>query len=302
MADDTIFRSSVVGGSEVAALFGVSPWLTHYELYHRKRGTIATPEFNAIKPDGTPENERIYCGVMMEPVIIEMAKQRWGYADREQIDRLTNGKGLGGHPDRRVTCPERGPGILEVKMVDWLERKKWGDEPPLNYLLQNQTYQGLDGVLWGDVIVLVGGNSLERFQYEFRPKLYAEIEHRVAKFWDDVNENREPKPDYNRDGKVLIDAIGMPTDEVADLREDLHAEQLAIDYMVAKTDRDVAEQRMEAAKAQLVEIIGTAGRALLPSYSIGANRTKDTPDREARPGEIIKGRKGYRRFDVKAVA
>lgn len=299
MADDAEFRASVIGASEVAALFDASPWLTKYELYHRKRGTIATPDFNAIKPDGTPENERIYCGVMLEPVIIEMAKQRWGYTDREQVEHLTNGKGIGGHPDRRVICPERGPGILEVKMVDWLERKKWGDEPPLNYLLQNQTYQGLDGVTWGDVIVLVGGNSLERHQYEFRPALFAQIEQRAAKFWDDIRTGREPQPDYARDGKALIDVLGEPTDEVADLREDLHAEQLAMDFLAAKADRDAAEERMDVAKAQLIEIIGTAGRALLPSFRIGANRTKDTPDREAKPGEIIKGRKGYRRFDVK---
>jgi hypothetical protein len=297
---DLEFRASVIGAGEVAALFDASPWTTKFELYHRKRGTIATPEFNAVV-DGVPENERSYWGVKLEASIIEGAKERWGYTDRGEVKRLTNGRGLGGHPDHRAICPERGPGILEVKMVDWLERKKWGDEPPLNYLLQNQTYQGLDGVLWGDVIVLVGGNSLERHQYDFRPALYAEIERRAVRFWEDVKAGREPKPDYARDGKALVESLGEPTDEVADLRDNLDAEQLAMDYLAGKALRDQGEAQMEVAKTQLIEMIGTAGRAMLPSFKIGANRTKDTPDREANPGEVIRGRKGYRRFDLKIV-
>jgi hypothetical protein len=56
---------------------------------------------------------------------------------------------------------------------------------------------------------------------------------------------------------------------------------------------------MEASKAELLTLIGDAGRAMLDGFKITANRTKDTPDRTAEPGEIIKGRRGYRRFDVK---
>src|SRR3546814_11306540 len=41
---DDAFRSSVVGASEVSALFGCNPWLTEFELFHRKTGTIATPD------------------------------------------------------------------------------------------------------------------------------------------------------------------------------------------------------------------------------------------------------------------
>ena len=227
---------------------------------------------------------------------------RYGYTDREQVKRLSNGKGLGGHPDRRVTCPDRGPGILEVKMVDWLERKKWGDEPPLHYLLQNQTYQGLDGVLWGDVIVLVGGNSLERFQYDFRPKLFAEIEARVVEFWQGVRAGDAPKPDFSRDGAVLAEVLGEPTDEMIDLSRDNHADDLAAEWLNARSERDAADLRMDVAKCELMLKIGTAGVAMLGGHRIGCGQTKGSPDKEITAemvGTIIKGRKGYRRFDVK---
>jgi len=301
---DAAFRAAHVGASEVAALFDASPWLTHFELYHRKVGTIATPDFNAVRDDGTPENERIHWGVILEDAIVAEACRRWGYVEREPVRHLSNGKGLGGHPDRRVICPERGPGVLEAKMVDWLEVKKWGDEPPVHYLLQNQSYQGLDGVTWGDMIVLVGGNELRRFQYDFRPGLFAEIERRVGDFWDRVRANNAPPVDYSRDGASLIEAIGAPDDSLADLRDCLEAEQEAMDWLDARARRDAAITDMDIAKARLIERIGAAGTALLPSFRIGCGETKGSPDKEVTAdmiGTVIKGRRGYRRFDVKEI-
>jgi predicted phage-related endonuclease len=291
---DDAFRSTVVGASEVAALFDCHPWLTHFELWHRKNGTIATPDFGG--------NERVEWGIRLEGAIIEAAKDRYGYTDREQIARLDNGSGLGGHPDRRVTCPVRGPGILEVKMVDWLERKKWGDEPPANYLLQSQTYQGLDKVTWGDVIVLVGGNSLERFQYDFRPKLYAEVEARTAAFWQSIAQGKAPKPDFSRDGRAVVETLGSPDDTLADLRHDNHADTLAAEWLQAKADMKEAELRSDVAKCELMLKIGTSGAALLNHHRICANQTKDslgTLITQEMVGTHVGGRKGYRRFDVK---
>ncbi len=291
--DDT-FRSSVVGASEVAALFGCHPWLTHFELWHRKNGTIDTPDFGG--------NERVEWGIRLEPAIIEAAKDRYGYTDREQLKRLDNGAGLGGHPDRRVMCPRRGPGILEVKMVDWLERKKWGDEPPANYLLQSQTYQGLDHCTWGDVIVLVGGNALERFEYDFRPVIYADIEARVANFWQSVRDGKPPKPDFARDGDALVNVLGAPDETLVDLRHDNHADTLAAEWLAAKAEMKAAELCADVAKCELMLKIGTAGAAMLNHHRIGANLTKGSAGTlitDEMVGTHVGARKGYRRFDVR---
>ncbi len=230
---DTAFRASVVGASEVAALFDVSPWLTRFELHHRKIGTIATPEFNAMLPDGTPENERVHWGVELEAVILREACRRWGYSNVTTADKLDNGAGLGGHPDA-LAYDAGEKVVLEVKTADWLQAKKWGDEPPLHYLLQNMAYQGLAGCVRGDMIVLIGGNELRRFQYEFRSKLYAEIERRVAEFWAAVRAGKPPKPDYCRDGDVIEALAGDPTDTLVDLTRNNRASILAADFLDAK--------------------------------------------------------------------
>lgn len=299
--DDALFRASVVGAAEVAALFDASPWLTHFELWHRKTGNIATPEFNAIDDRNVPENERAYWGVKLEPLIIEAACERWGYVPMETPHVLDNGKGLGGHPDRIVT--DNGEKvILEVKMVDWLQVKKWGDEPPLHYLLQNMSYQGLAGCVRGDMIVLVGGNELRRFQYEFRPKLYADIERRVVEFWQSVKANDAPKPDFARDGRALAELLGEPTEEVIDLSFDNQADDLAATYLMAKARAKEADQDAEEAKNALLLKIGNAGFAKLGCHKISANQTKGSAGTlitEEHVGTTIGARKGYRRFDVK---
>lgn len=298
---DADFRAAHVGASEVPALFDASPWLTRFELFHRKRGTIATPDFNARQADGAPENERIDWGVRLEPVIIQAACERWGYEAGYSPPARSNGAGLGGHPDQQVVDPDRGPGVLEVKTADWLVAKKWGDEPPLHYLLQAQTYAGLTGSGWADLIVLVGGNELRRFQYQFRPALYAEIERLVSVFWADVRAGVAPPVDPARDGRALVEALGEPTGEVADLRDSLDAEQDALDFLAGRALRDQGEAQMEAARTRLFERIGAAGAAMLPGHRIGCAMTRGSPDREAKPGEIIRGRRAYRRFDLKPV-
>lgn len=303
LSDDQ-FRASVVGASEVAALFDASPWLTRFELYHRKKGTIATPEFNAVT-DGTPENERVYWGVKLERVIIEAACERWGYEPVDTPKRLDNGKGLGGHPDKLVICPERGRGILEVKTVDWLVAKGWGDEPPLNYLLQSQSYQGLAGVTWGDVIVLVGGNELRRFQYNFRPKVYAEIEARVAEFWRDVEAGKAPKPDYGRDGKAIAEIYGDPTATVIDMRHDNRMPELLTEYLAAREAEVLAGARVDAFKAEIMDKLGNNAEAIIDGFSCRAPLIAGKPDTIITAdmvGQTIKGRASYRRLYVKEKA
>lgn len=300
---DAIFRAQHVGASEATALFGCNPWLTEFELWHRKKGNIAVPEFNAIHGDGSPENERIYWGVRLEAAIIDGAKERFGYIDREPADPpLSNGKGFGGHPDRRVICPARGPGIVETKMVDWLERKKWGDEPPLNYLVQGNGYAGLDKVSWFDMLVLVGGNKLERFQYDFRPKLYAKTEELVEAFWQSVHDNRPPKPDYARDKDALAEIYADAGDTLVDLTRDNRMPELLCEYLDAKEAETAAGCRVDAAKAEILEKLGEHTTALVDGYSCRVPVVGGSADKiitAEMVGQVIKGRSAHRRFYVK---
>jgi predicted phage-related endonuclease len=290
---DHEYRSTHVGASECAALFDCSPYVTRFELFHRKAGNIATPDLS--------DNERVEFGIRLEPAIIAAAADRYGYQLEETPRRLTNGKGLGGHPDQLAT-DERGPGIIEIKTADWLVFKQWGDEPPEHYLLQAIAYAGLAGRLWCDIIVLVGGNRLERFCYDFRPKIYAEIERRVEQFWQSIRANDPPPADYTKDLGTIADLYREGTDEVVDLTADNLAHEAAAAFLFAKEARLDAEKREDAAKAELLDKLGAASCAKLNGFTVRATTVAAVPERLAEPGEIIKGRRAYRRLTVKEVA
>jgi predicted phage-related endonuclease len=296
---DDAFRLAHVGASEVAALFDASPYLTHFELWHRKKGNVSTPDFMA---DGMPNNARIEAGIRLEPAIIEWACDRWDYIPQETPKNLSNGNGLGGHPDKCVICPKRGPGILEIKTADWLVAKKWGDEPPLHYLLQSQSYQGLAKVAWGDVIVLVGGNDLQRHCYEFRPAIFAEIEKRVAAFWQSVRDNDPPSPDYSRDRDTISSLFDDPDETVIDLTLDNRAAYAAADYLKAAAAEKAAKEAKDAAAAELLDKLGNNGCAKLDGYTLRAPLIAAVPERTITPemvGEKIPGRRAYRRIYLK---
>lgn len=303
--NDAEFRASVVGAGEVAALFGCSPWLTEYELWMRKAGRVATPEFNARNPDGSPVNSRIHWGVKLEALIIQEACERWGYEPLDTPKRITNGKGLGGHPDRIVWCPERKVKVtLEVKTVDWLERKKWGEEPPMQYLIQPNTYAGLGDTPFFDVITMVlgGGTDIERHQYDFRPKLYAETERRTEVFWESVRANKPPKPDYTRDGATLAELFSDPADTLIDLRRDNRMPELMQEYLDAKEAERMASCRVDAAKAEILEKIGNNAEAMVEGYTCRVPVFGGAPDKVITAdmvGQKIKGRAAHRRFTIK---
>lgn len=296
---DAEFRASVIGASEVAALFDKSPWLTEFELWHRKKGIIDTPEFAT--------DERQQAGVRMEAAIVDWACDKWGYTKTKTPQRVQIGH-LGGHPDQIAHCPERGPGVLEVKTVDRLMFRDWGDEPPLHYQLQAVTYAGLTGLKWADLIVLVGGNQLERFQIEARPKLFETICAKVEAFWASIEEGRAPLPDFNRDRSAIAEVCRDLSIEDIDLSADNLAPAACREYLAAHQAEKEASARKEAAQAEIMFKLSQAAAgtdpvkrvvATMPGFRATATLIEATPDRPAREGEIIKGRKAYRRLTIK---
>jgi predicted phage-related endonuclease len=287
---DHEFRSTHVGASECAALFDCSPYVTRLELWHRRKGNISAVDLS--------DNERAEWGLRLEPAIIAAAADRYGYQLEDTPRRLSNGRGLGGHPDQLAT-DERGPGIIEIKTADWLVFKQWGDEPPEHYLLPAMAYAGLAGRKWCDIIVLVGGNRLERFCYDFRPKIYAEIERRVEQFWQSVRANDPPPADYTKDLDTITELHRESAGNHLDLTGDNSAQDAAVTYLWAREARLNAAKKEDEAKAELLDKLGAAESATLNGYLVRAPTIASIPDRTAKPGELIKGRRAYRKLNVK---
>jgi hypothetical protein len=149
------------------------------------------------------------------------------------------------------------------------------------------------------VLVLVGGNSLERFQYDFRPKIYAEIERRVEAFWQSVREGKAPPADYTRDLGTIKELYADQGEETIDLQGDNRAAIAAAEYLAGAELEKEGKARKEAAAAELFDKLRDASFAFASGFTIKSTLVSATPERVAEPGEIISGRKSYRRLTIK---
>lgn len=293
--DDT-FRATHVGASEVAALFDCSPWLTRYELWMRKAGKVPPASF--------ADDERSQWGVLLEPVILDEACRRYGWTVVDTPKRLSNGRGLGGHPDRFVRFQNGKIGPVEAKCVDWLRYKAWGDEPPLHYLLQPQTYCGLGNGERCAIVALVGGNQLEKWEDDFRSKLYSEVERRVDEFWHSIRAGKAPKPDYSRDGSTIGMLHSNATGGLIDLRLDNRTTILAAEFLEASAAKKAAEKNLEAIKSELLDKLGDHTEAMVEGYRVRVPVIEGSPDvaiTQDMVGQIVPGRAPHRRFYIKEI-
>ena len=291
-------RAQHVGASEVSILFGVAPPYMPgpWALWQVKAGRAPAPQV---------DNQRTRWGLLLEDAIAAAAAEREGWCIEPGIYASLGG--LGATLDRLIASPgERdqdfdGPGVLELKNVDWIvHRRQWGDEPPAHILLQLQAQLAATGRSWGAVAALVGGNDLQVYRYRARPKLQAEILRRVADFWQSIRENRPPPVDGSDDAARILRILEPEiVDEPADLSASNEAPILCAEYLRAAEDEREAFSRKAAARNGLLALLGGHRWAVVSGYRLSQAVTPEIPDRVAEPGEIIRGRAESRRVLVK---
>lgn len=185
-------RARNVGASEVAALFGKSPYTTLFTLWHQKAGKIARPDFGS---------ERMEWGSALEPVIAQVMAERMGWKIHKVHRYLTHSTvpGMGASLDYEIVGQPEGVGALEVKNVsieafkrDWLVNEDGTVEAPIHIELQLQHQLSVTGWQWGAFAFLVGGNEghvVTRQRHEPTIQL---IESAVAEFWRTIDAGQAP--------------------------------------------------------------------------------------------------------------
>lgn len=143
-----------VGGSDVAAIFGVSPWQTPLELWLVKKGRMkALPKGNA---------DQLAMGHLLEPIAAHWFEKKTG-------NLVTDDTNLYQHPDhpyalanidRRYTRQEDGePGVLECKSCTYHKAGDWAEDAiPLHYELQLRFYLAVLDVEYGAFSCIWGNN------------------------------------------------------------------------------------------------------------------------------------------------
>jgi len=295
-------RAKYVGASAVAALFGVQAdyQLSEFALWHVKAGSAPEPDISG---------PRLTWGLKLEEVIGAAAAEEKGWTVRRGRYAIADDCDLGASLDFEIdadpTGEFEGPGVLETKNVDWLvHKRKWVDEePPPHILLQLQAQLAATGYTWGAVASLVGGNDLRIYPYAARPTLIAEIKRRVTAFWQSIADGRRPSVDGSAGAShVLAHLYAEPADDAVDMSYSNEWPEAVAGFLAAQKARKEADAGYDLAKNRVVALLGGHKRGWGAGYSVSTAITPAKPDREAAPGEIIKGRAETRRYTAKEMA
>jgi len=280
-------RRQDVTSTEAAALFASSPYLTEFELFHRKTGALA---------DDFEANDRMIWGNRLESAIAYGIAEDYGLVVEpmkvyKRIPELRMGSsfdfsivglvdGFEGDETARDMFRKHGPGILEVKNVDGLQfRRSWIEdgemiEAPVHIEFQVQHQMEVADLEWAIIAPLVGGNTPKIVIRERDREAGKAITERIAQFWQRIVTNNPPEPDYLQDAgtisKLYVDNDGSSID----LSDDARLISLCIEYKQAAADAKAADDRKKAARAEILTIIKAAKSVTTNGYKISAGTNK----------------------------
>jgi predicted phage-related endonuclease len=290
-------RGYDITSTATAALFGLSPYQTEFEVYHLHKNKIK-PEFKM--------NERIRLGNVLEEAIATEVAAREGWTELKPLKvyiRMPQER-IGSSFDFECLDKDGQPLLVEIKAVDYFQwREKWTeDEAPPHIEVQCQHELLVADRFQRVAIVACTGIYDYHVIYRDRDHAMGEaIKKRVAKFWRDVEDGKEPKVDYERDAAVIAAMFPSLRPDPVDMTNDESFEALLTQYEIAAMQEREFKKQKDAKKAEIHHRLRDAPLAFTERYKVTAGMTKDTPDRVAEPGEIIKGRKGYRQMLVKRI-
>lgn len=291
-------RSLDVTSTEVSALYGLSPYLTEFELWHRK----VAAEVTSFEP-----NERMKWGTALEPVIAASAAEEnnWIIRRLDCYARIPEAR-MGASFDYEILVDDGPNGILEIKNVDglvfnrtWVDHGDGNLEAPEHIELQVQHQLEVYGLDYAYIVALVGGNSLKVIRRERDRVIGADIALRVAAFWVTVHGGTPPKPEFPADNDFICKTLRANANggEVAHSTPEI--DELLERYRHAASELSSYEEIKDTIKARLLDRIGTASKILSPLGTVTCGTTKDsvgtliTPDMV---GTYYGARRGYRQF------
>ncbi|MCK4609464.1 MAG: YqaJ viral recombinase family protein [Gammaproteobacteria bacterium] len=278
-------RAKVLTSTEISALFNLSPYSTEYELWHRKK----TQEIVTIE-----QHERMQWGNRLEAAIAEGVgeDQSWEVEPFKEFIYNEHLK-IGSSFDYRITKPFKA--ILEIKNVDSLVfRNSWDEDegelesaPHIEIQAQHQMLiSGIDRLF---IAALVGGNTIHLIERERDAEIHGAIIEKSMKFWESIEANKPPKPDYERDA-AFIASLYSKSNEGSVMEGTPDIDALVASHKIATENEKQYALEKSAIKAQLLEIIKDSEKVKSDKYSISLGMVKET--------QVSFTRKGFRNFRI----
>jgi putative phage-type endonuclease len=266
-------RSAGIGGSDVAAIVGASPWSSPFKIWAVKTGKLS---------DESSQNESMEWGTLLEPVIVEKFKRQrpdvtvwaspgtWAHKDRPW--QLAN-------PDGIYTTVDGKNGILEIKTAMYEDGWKvpaegvMGDAEgvPLYYRTQVMWYMNAFGFDEAIVAVLFHGNKYREFFVpadNFAQEVYVS---EAEKFLELVRTDQHPD----------FDGAMSTLETVRELRPEIDPAgsvelgDLYVFYANAVSDVEHATDHLNEMKSRVLDAMGDAKRGLFDDKWVLTRQSKN---------------------------
>lgn len=256
-------RSKNLNSTDIAALFGVNPYSTEFELWHRMKSgdTVQITETERMKW-GTRLQDAIAFGIADD--------KKWKVRRMDEY-LYCESRRLGSSFDYAIGVDE----ILEIKNVGadayksgWLETGDSIEAPP-HIELQVQHQLLVSGAKKAYIGALVGGNKLILLERNPDIKIHEAIEAKAAAFWKSIDEGQAPKPDFEKDA-AFIRYLYSYAEVGKVITASTETEELAKQYEVMSKDIKVLTAKRDAIKSQLLLSIGDAEKVKGEGFSISA--------------------------------
>lgn len=272
-------RRSGIGGSDAAAILGLSRWKSRLELFTEKLG-FGDPEFDIP--------EFMEWGNLLEPAICQRYADKTGYQltdpGRFTIQRSTAYRFLICTVDRFIepTDDVSTRGILEAKNVAGFKGDEWEDEPPVEYQIQAQHNMIVTGTSWGAFAVLFGGQKWEYFPFVKNERFCGHYIEAARDFWRCVEENDAPAADGSESSQEALRRL-YPKETGETLRLPGNLIQVADRLEGVKKSLKRLQVKESEFKQTIQQAIGNATFGVLP------NGTKFSLKTVIKPAHSVEG-------------
>lgn len=252
-------RNKGIGGSDVGAICGVSPFSSARQIYFNKTGQFE----DALKP-GAAATERMHFGHLLEPIVAdEFAKREltadkgregWTLTELGATVCLKAAPWMRANVDRLI-LDEKGKivGILECKTTSEYNNDEWeSGDILLSYVYQLNWYMYILDIPWGAFACLVGGNKFYSYEVYRNDQLLAEtILPAVRDFWFN-NVQALKEPELQAVDTVFANGKYNEVEKNSEIMlEDEESDNLAFTIMECKQQINHLKKIMEEAQNRL---------------------------------------------------
>lgn len=268
-------RTNGIGGSDMAALLGLSKRRTRMQLYLSAIGEIPERE----------GDEAMLWGNLLEPLILDEYARRCQVDLERNVEVVAEGRPhLRGHLDALVKGAPVGVEAKTNGIVGFWGTQEWGEEGtdqiPDAYLGQCHFYMGLmPSIERFEVPALLAGRGLQIYMVERNQPLSDRLLDEADRFW---REHVEPRRPPEMDGSVEAAqwlTRRYPAAKLPMLESTPELDEIAARVRSAKIAKKSAEGEEELCKNLFRELIGEAkgvhgawGRALWSQVKTGGRR------------------------------